>query len=274
MPLTDIQRRVVAILKPFRTPHDYVAGGAALNRQWARLSDDMDIFRDYRGHLPHNIQPELDALRQAGLSIEVTTDTEWMVEVILRYYGFETKVQWLDEPETCRRFFPALDDDELGFRLHQADLAVNKVLCAARRRSAARDAVDLTTIVQNYAPLGPLVWALSGKDANLTPPRAIRAIRDIAFGYSDEEIRSVRMERGHTLTRTEVRQVLEPALDLAAEYCDEAAPIELPGHLFVNETETPMAARAEDIARGIAKAIPVRDFTIIPTVHPHSTPQE
>ena len=61
-----------------------------------------------------------------------------------------------------RRFFPAQNDPEFGFRLHEADLAVNKVLCAARRNSAARDAVDLVNIVDRYAPLGPLVWAVSG----------------------------------------------------------------------------------------------------------------
>ena len=41
MPLTDIQRDVVVVLKQFRTPHTYVAGGAVLNHNWLRLSDDL-----------------------------------------------------------------------------------------------------------------------------------------------------------------------------------------------------------------------------------------
>lgn len=157
MPLTDLQRMAVRTLRPFRTAHAFVGGGAALNYEWPRLSDDMDIFHDHRNQLPDSVEPELQALRKADFSVEITNNDQLMVEVILRKYGFETKVQWLDEPETCRRFFPALEDDDFGFRLHQADVAVNKVLCASRRRSAPRDAVDLISIVRRYSPLGPLI---------------------------------------------------------------------------------------------------------------------
>jgi hypothetical protein len=46
--------------------------------------------------------------------------------------------------------------DELwGARLHQADLAINKVLAGAGR-SKARDVADLVAIGRDYCPLGPL----------------------------------------------------------------------------------------------------------------------
>jgi hypothetical protein len=198
VPLTKIQRLVVPILRPFRSAQDYVGGGTALNQRWQRLSDDMDIFRDSPNRFPNSIEPELQALRDNGFAVEITTHNDWMVEAILRQYGFETRVQWLNDPETCRRFFPAIIDDELGFRLHQADVAVNKLLCASRRRSAARDAVDLVNIVRHFCPLGPLVWAATGKSPGLSPAQIIRSTREIAFGYADAEIRAVRMEGGRS----------------------------------------------------------------------------
>lgn len=261
MPLTDLQKNALNILRPFRNQSSYVGGGAALNKNWARISDDLDVFLDHRRRLPERVEPELAKLKEDGFTVEVTTSDEYMVEAILKKYGFETKVQWMDEPETSRRFFPAIDDDELGFRLHQADAAINKVLCAARRSSAARDAVDLVSIIQNYAPLGPLVWALAGKDATLTPPRAIRNIRAHVFGYSDEEIRAVRMI-GEEVSRRTVRTILGPALDEANAYCDNNAPPDLLGALFVNADEIPIAATEEILASGAARAVVIREFGI------------
>lgn len=158
MPLTPLQRLVVGTLRPFRSSNSYVGGGAALNQRWPRLSDDMDIFVDQRRHLPRGPHAELEALRQAGFSIDVTTRDEWMVEAIVKRYGAETRVQWIDDSESSRRFFPAVDDEEFGFRLHQADAAVNKALCAARRERAPRDAVDLVSIVRRWTMPGACSW--------------------------------------------------------------------------------------------------------------------
>lgn len=143
MPLTTIQQSVAEILRRHLSEYNYVAGGAVLNRDWSRLSDDMDIFLDDRNHLPHSAEHELETLRNAGYAVELTTDSDLVVEAILRKDSEETRVEWFDDEDTCRRFFPAQDDPEFGYRLHDADLAVNKVLCAARRNSTARDAVDL-----------------------------------------------------------------------------------------------------------------------------------
>lgn len=265
MPLTDFQRSILKILRSFRTENTYVGGGAALNRNWPRVSDDLDIFNDQRRSLPEKIAPELEKLNEAGFSIEITTQNEWTVEAVLRKYGFETRVQWMDEPETSKRFYPAVDDDELGFRLHEADAAINKVLCAARRNSAARDAADLVNIVLEYAPLGPLIWALPAKDVALAPPRIILDIRKNVFGYADEEIRSLRME-GNEMTRDQVRTVLDPALDRAENYCENHAPTELLGNLFVNKKEVPVEAGREALASGEASARRIRDFGVTPSI--------
>lgn len=264
MPLTEIQRLVVPILRPFRSAQDYVGGGAALNQNWPRLSDDMDIFRDSSHRFPKCIAPELQALRDRGFAVDVTTNNEWMVEAILRQYGFETRVQGLNEPETCRRFFPAISDEELGFRLHQADVAVNKLLCASRRRQAPRDAVDLVNIVRRFCPLGPLVWAATAKSEGLSPAQVIRNTREIAFGYADEEIRAVRLAEGEIVTRAELREVLDRALMAARDFCDDLAPSAYTGHLFVNSQETPVEADAQAVASGSVQALPLTDFASLP----------
>lgn len=265
MPLTPLQRMVIGVLRPFRTAENYLAGGAALNQQWPRLSDDMDIFQDRPGRLPNDVEVELQALRDEGFSVEVTARDEWIVEAVVRRYGFETRVQWMDDPETCRRFFPAIEDDEFGFRLHQADVAVNKVLCASRRNEP-RDAVDLVSIARRYAPLGPLVWAAAGKDTTVNPLQILAGVRASAFGFSDEQIRAVRMEDGDAVTREALRDVLGPALDDAYAYCEELAPADYDGHLFIGADQAPVAAHETDLADGNARAQPLRDFPAMPTI--------
>jgi len=266
MPLTDLQRRVVEILGPFRTQHNYAAGGAVLNLEWPRQSDDVDIFTDRANQLLASVEPELQALRDNEFSVEITAQYPDMVEAILRHFGFETKVQWFDDPESRRRFFPAFRDDVFGFRLHQADLAVNKVLCASRRRQAPRDAVDLVNIINRYSTLGPLVWAVTGKDPRLAPPQIIRSIHGIAFGYSSEEIGAVRMASGERVTRQELRATLEPALDAAHDYCDDIAPMDYGGYLFVDANGTPIEADDQMITNGEATAIAPKDFGITPVM--------
>lgn len=107
MPLTAIQQSVAEILRPHRSEHNYVAGGAALNREWSRLSDDMDIFLDDRNRLPHSVESELASLRSAGYAIELTTDHDLVVEIVVRKNGEETRIQWFDDADTCWRFFLA-----------------------------------------------------------------------------------------------------------------------------------------------------------------------
>ncbi len=266
MPLTAIQKSVAKVLRLHRSEHTYVAGGAVLNRDWPRLSDDMDIFHDIRNRLPRAAEPELKALRNAGFSVELTCENDLTVEAIVRHGGEETKVQWFDDEEMCKRFFPALDDVEFGFRLHSADNAVNKVLCASRRNTAPRDAVDLVNIVERYAPLGPLVWAVSGKAPDTAPPSIIRGIRATVFGYAEEEIRAVRMEDSSRMDRDRLREVLGAALDAASDYCEAIAPVDHAGCLFVDAKEVPTEADEDAIASGEATVMEIRDFSGIPVI--------
>lgn len=264
MSLTQIQRMVIGVLQEFRTPTDYVGGGAALNIDAFRLSDDMDIFQDRADALPSGVHRELNALRAQGFTVEILHADNYTVDAIVRQYGFETRVQWMSDPETCRRFFAAVKHEVFGFALHRSDNAVNKTLCASRRRTAARDAVDLANLAESYCPLGPLVWASTGKDASRGPLEIIRGIRQNAFGYSDEEIRTVRMENSTEMTREHIRRILEPALDDAANYCEQVAPEDFYGCLFVDKNHVPVEATDEDLRTARYDALPMQDFSAVP----------
>ena len=65
-------------------------------------------------------------------------------------------------------FFTAVPDEVFGWRLHMADIAVNKVLAAASRREA-RDFVDLAMIHEHVMPLWLAIWAAPGKDSAFSP---------------------------------------------------------------------------------------------------------
>jgi hypothetical protein len=73
-------------------------------------------------------------------------------------------------------FYQPVPDPEFGWRLHFADLAVNKVLAAASRRQP-RDFVDLYLVHNFVMPLWHAVWASPGKDAEMTPEKAIERVR-------------------------------------------------------------------------------------------------
>lgn len=266
MALTAIQQAAADILRPHRSEYSYVAGGAALNREWPRISDDMDIFHDYGDRLPHSVTPELRALQNAGFAVEIDSENDLVVEAVLRKGGEETRIQWFYDEETCRRFFPALDDPAFGFRMHDADVAVSKTLCTARRNSAPRDAVDLVNIVERYVPLGPLTWAASGKDPDVAPPTVLRGIRANVFGYAQEEVETVRMADDSRMDWRRLREVLDRALDVASEYCEYTAPSEFPGCLFVDADQRPVEADNPAVEAGKAVAMRIRNFSSIPVI--------
>ena len=46
VPLSELQSRILVALASHRSPESYVAGGSVLNRDGARISQDIDIFHD------------------------------------------------------------------------------------------------------------------------------------------------------------------------------------------------------------------------------------
>jgi hypothetical protein len=167
--LTEFQRRILAHIARNRSPDSLVAGGAALNRRRARLSRDIDIFHEAVAQVQAAARKDLEVLRRLKFRTEVVPGFSLgRVQAVVRDgTGNEfTRLEWT--VESAFRFFPAVEDPEFGWRLHDIDLAVNKVLALAGRQEP-RDVVDVVALHAHGYPLAALAWAAPAKDPGFTP---------------------------------------------------------------------------------------------------------
>ena len=69
--------------------------------------------------------------------------------------------------------------------------------------------------------------------------------------------------------RNQLPNQVEPelrALDAARRYCEEVAPPDYLGYLFVDENDEPVEADAAALAIGSVRAIPLTDFSTVPAI--------
>lgn len=258
MALTQLQSDILRWLAKNRSETSYLAGGLILNKNWQRRSDDIAIFHDTDEEVTDAAKADLAVLDAAGYKTHTDFIIYGCVDATVSDGTSSTIVQWF--AETKRRFFPLVKDEEWGVRLHQADLAVNKVL-AASGRSKARDIADLIAIGRNYCPLGPLVLAAAGKPPNFSPRRTIDEIRRHALSIPAEEFAAVKglpADWSAACMRDEALRLIE----LADKYIMSAAP-DLVGVLAVNKNHVPI--EVSDRKRGDAI---LRKATAEPEVMP------
>jgi hypothetical protein len=214
VPLDTFQCEVLAIMCKRRTPLSPVAGGAVLQRHGYRASEDIDVFNAPGIDVVATAEADITDLTVAGFEVSRTTRYEGFVEAIVAQYGIGvTKVQWVQY--SGYNFYRPVPDPEFGWRLHFADLAVNKILAAASRRQP-RDFVDLY-LVQNFImPLWHAVWAAPGKDAEMTPEKIIERIRFHSQYAPDELVNSVFTAYGAAVSNmiSNVRSALDDAVNI------------------------------------------------------------
>ncbi|MGK9050207.1 hypothetical protein [Neorhizobium petrolearium] len=240
MALTPLQKNVMGSIAKNRSETSYLAGGLVLNRDWPRLSDDIDIFQDTDEEIGAVAERDLETLRADGFTVSVDVFIYGCVEASISRGGESTIIQWMSESR--HRFFPLVRDDEWGARLHQTDLAVNKVLAASTRRKA-RDYADLVMIEERFCPLGPLMMAAAGKPPHYSPLRIVDEIRHRGLSIASEDYQSVKglpAEYGAPA----IRQKLEAALDRAESYV-RSAPPEITGLLAANSEGVPLEVPGE-----------------------------
>jgi len=230
MPLDDLQKAILAVLLSSRTPQSVFAGGSVLNRHAYRLSGDHDIFHAENVDVRVIAKDDIAALRAAGFAVDESMKYEGFIEVMV---GDEerglTKVQWVEAGSWS--FFAPVPDPEYGFRLHIADLAINKILAAGGRREI-RDFVDLALIHQHIMPLWQAIWAAPGKDENWSPLSLAEQIaRKNNYRQQDIDERIVSLIK---LSATEIGATIRAAIDEAREVF-ERLPGETAGTLFVDE---------------------------------------
>jgi len=235
MALTQLQSDILRHLAKNRSKSSYLAGGLMLNKNWARSSDDIDIFHDSDEQVTGAATADLASLEAAGYRVQKDVFVYGCVDATISDGHTSTIIQWA--AETTRRFFPLVHDDEWGARLDQADLAVNKVL-AASARTKARDIADLVSIAHHYCPLGPLVLAAAGKPPNFSPKRTIDEIRRHALSIPADDYASIKGLPADWSAGF-IRDNVLDALTDAESYIAQVSP-ELVGLLAVDKAGIPV----------------------------------
>ncbi len=174
MPLTDLQKRILRAVAANRDPENYVAGGAVLNVDTDRFSDDIDLFSDRKEDLDRVAGWDENSLRQAGLSVKWHRRNDTFRRALVGTDRDSTRMDWSFDSDY--RFFPTERDEIFGYRLHPVDQATNKII-AAVDRIETRDILDLKTIAKSILPLGPVAWAAAEKTPGRSPDMIIQELR-------------------------------------------------------------------------------------------------
>lgn len=246
MALTELQKRIMQRLSLNRSQSSYLAAG--LNLNWPRRSDDIDIFHDTDEEVSGVAEKDIADLEKEGFRVTVDVRTYGTYEATVSDSSSSTVIQWMSE--TRIRFFPLVRDEQWGLRLHQADLAVNKILAASSRRKA-RDFADIVAISANMCPIGPLVMAAAGKPPAYSPQKIIEQIRWHAETIPDEEYSAVKglpADWTPPFIRTEVTRQMA----LAETYIMRA-PVAAVGVLSVDADGTPVEITNETIKTAVLR---------------------
>jgi hypothetical protein len=231
MALTEFQKEILKLLAANRSPDSVFAGGSTLNRDRARFSQDFDIEHFSSQAVRESFARDQATLTIAGYAVEETPQSrphQGFAEAIVKGVNGLTLVDWTYD--TAVRFYPVIQDPNFGWRLHDIDLAVNKVLAMAGRREA-RDYYDVMMLHRSGLHLASLAWAACGKDPGLVPELVLDEItrhsnytleemQDVVG--SDESIDVVTMKRG-------LLHAIHEARELFA-----GLPLNQAGHLYVD----------------------------------------
>ena len=176
MPLTQFQAEVFKVIASHRNPDSFVAGGVVINRdpKSARFSDDIDLFHETSAALEASAEMDAEALRKSGFVVNFKKRYETFFQASVTRGEEAVRLDWA--ADSAFRYFPVVPDKVLGFRLHDADAATNKVLAAAGRQQI-RDFVDLLQLDRTYISLGVAVWAAAGKYEGFTPDLIMGELR-------------------------------------------------------------------------------------------------
>jgi hypothetical protein len=174
VPLSKLQTDVLRVLASRRDPESYVAGGAPLNRDRGRFSEDIDIFHDREERVAAAARGDAETLAAAGFRVTWLRQLPLVYTVEIGLEDASTRLEWVVDSDY--RFFPTVPDDLFGYVLNPVDLAINKLMATAGRREL-RDIVDLVEVHNAILSLGALTWAAVEKSPGFTPEGLIGEIR-------------------------------------------------------------------------------------------------
>ncbi|MFM8880149.1 MAG: hypothetical protein ACKOKG_13610 [Verrucomicrobiota bacterium] len=184
MPLTALQKDVLAILGALRSEESHFAGGIVLNAgdDSPRFSNDFDLFHELAEEVTRASERDVQCLRHGGFHVETCSPSgEWDKECSFRKARVIRGAEWVEidwAADSAFRFFPIERDPVLGWRLHRFDVATNKAL-ALSARTETRDYVDIVEIHRTF-PLAAICWAACGKDPGFTPLSLLKMMKRFA----------------------------------------------------------------------------------------------
>jgi hypothetical protein len=209
-----------------------MAGGSVLNYHAFRLSDDQDIFHADDTRLFAQVERDVATLQNHGFLVDLVERSDGLYEaVVSKPDQAPTVLQWVQSG--LMNFFSAVPDNDFGYRLHYADLAVNKVDAAASRKEV-RDFVDLYLIDKYIMPLWHAIWATPGKNERFSPTSIVDQLRR-KNSFSQAKI-DVEIEAAMEISAVEMGNHLSEAFDRAEEIA-LALPAHLVGNLFLDQSD-------------------------------------
>jgi hypothetical protein len=176
MPITPFQAEVLKVIARNRNPDSYLAGGIVINRDSAsaRFSNDIDIFHATAQAVATSTDADAEALKASGFTVTFLRREETFQQADISRDGETVRLDWA--ADSSFRFFPIVPDELLGYRLHDADAATNKVLAAVNRQKV-RDFIDLMQLDRTYISLGIAAWGAAAKDEGYTPLSVMQELR-------------------------------------------------------------------------------------------------
>ena len=249
MPLTAFQREVFGTLRRNRSPESFVFGATVLNatERTPRFSRDIDLCHDLETAVAQSASADADALAAAGFSVTWQLRQPMFHRATVTRLADSVKLEWVYD--SAFRFYPVEPDDELGWRLHFADAATNKLLALAGR-AEPRDFVDAVHLHATYLSLGALAWAAAGKDEGLNP-RLILDLADRFARYRQVDIDALHLAK--PLRLSELKAQWSAAIQDGRSLV-ERLPVEEIGCLYL-DPETQQAVNPAPGAPGFAALI-------------------
>jgi hypothetical protein len=176
MPLTQLQRQILEIIGPVRTPESYLAGGTVLHfsPNSTRYSRDLDLFHDALEGVATAFAQDSQLLEANGFELKTVITQPGFIRSIVSLENEATQIDWARD--SAWRFMPVSRAELGGYVLHDIDAATNKLLALAGREEA-RDFVDILYVIDNMLPLGPLIWAAVAKDPGYSPSSLLEQVR-------------------------------------------------------------------------------------------------
>ena len=253
MPLDEFQKSVIAVISRNCGPGSLFTGGGVIQQHGIRLTDDQDIVVAEEEFLDRLARTDLEALKDAGFEVQLRRSYPGFRDCrVMKPLVGTTALQWT--AALASEYFAPVPDDLFGYRLHFADLAVNKAVAAASRMKK-RDFLDLVMLDRHVMPLWRTACAAAGKRPDINPFSMVERMSrnwDIAVRRDDP---------GDRLVLATDMQLEEIGEGLDAICCEARATLEdVPpgsyGRLQVEDAGQPVTAR--EITSGGTWMVPRR----------------